>query len=56
MGDIIVISVILFFVGLAVRSMWKDHKNGGCAGCSGCSHNCGSCHSACRMNSNKVKA
>ena len=56
MGDIIVISVILFFVGLAVRSMWKGHKNGGCAGCSGCSHNCGSCHSACRMNSNKAKA
>lgn len=56
MGDIIVISVILFFVGLAIRSMWKDHKNGGCAGCSGCSHSCGSCHSACRMNSNKVKA
>ena len=40
MGDIIVISVILFFVGLAVRSMWKDHKKGGCAGCSGCSHSC----------------
>jgi hypothetical protein len=49
MGDIIVISVILFFVGLAVRSMWKDHKKGGCAGCSGCSHSCGSCASACHM-------
>ena len=47
MGDIIVISVILFFVGLAVRSMWKDHKKGGCAGCS---HNCSSCGGACRMN------
>ena len=47
MGDIIVISVILFFVGLAVRSMWKDHKNGGCVGSSG---NCAGCKGACSMN------
>ena len=54
MGDIIVLTVIGFCVALAVRSMWKDHKNGGCAGCSGCSHNCGRCQSACRMN--KIQA
>ena len=50
MGDFIVLTVIGFCVALAVRSMWKDHKKGGCAGCSGCSHNCSSCHSACQVN------
>ncbi len=55
MGDIIVISVIGFCAALATRSVWNDHKKGGCAGCSGCSHNCGSCHSACRVNNEKVK-
>ena len=53
MGDIIVLTVIGICVALAVRSMWKDHKNGG--GCAGCSHNCAGCKSACRMNAGKVK-
>ena len=44
MGDIIVLSVIIFTVALAVRSLWKDHKKGGCAGCS---RNCGSCSASC---------
>ena len=43
-GDIIVIAVIGLAVSLAVRSMLKDRKKGGCAGCSGCSGHCGSCN------------
>ena len=41
MGDMIVIAVLAVVIGLALRSMWKDHKNGG--GCSGCSGNCSTC-------------
>lgn len=44
MGDIIVLSVLGVIVALAVRSMVKDHKSGGCAGCS---HNCHSCGASC---------
>ena len=33
-----IVAVIIFF---AVRSIWKNHKNGGCSGCSSCG---GSCH------------
>lgn len=40
MGDFIVLAVIAGAVVLAVRSLLKDRKKGGCAGCSG---NCGSC-------------
>ncbi|MBQ1271771.1 MAG: FeoB-associated Cys-rich membrane protein [Clostridia bacterium] len=36
MGDMIVITVLAAVVGMAVRSLIKDHKKGGCAGCSGC--------------------
>lgn len=50
MGDFIVLTVIGFCVALAVRSMWKGHKNGGCAGCSCCSHGSDGCASACQMN------
>ena len=39
MGDVIVIAVLGIVVAFIVRSMWKNHKNGG--GCSGCSGNCG---------------
>ncbi len=45
MGDIIVLSVLGVVVALAIRCLWKDHKNGGCAGCS---HNCANCSSTCR--------
>ena len=42
MGDVIVIAVLGIVVTLIIRSMWKNHKNGGgCSGCSGCSGNCG---------------
>ena len=40
MGDIIVIGLLGLCVVLAVRSMCKDHKKGGCCGncskCKGC--------------------
>ena len=45
MGDVIVIAVLGIVVAFIIRSMWKNHKNGG--GCSGCSGNCGgkcNCH------------
>lgn len=45
MGDIIVLSVLGVVAAIAGRSVWKDHKSGGCAGCS---HNCAHCSSACR--------
>ena len=46
MGDIIVLAVLGIVVAAVIRSMWKDHKNGGgCAGCSGCSKKCsGNCN------------
>ena len=44
MGDIIVIAVLVVVVAAVIRSMWKDHKNGG--PCSGCSGNCSACSHA----------
>ena len=43
-GYCIVGGVLLLVVALAVRSIWKDHKKGGCSGnCANCSGGC-SCH------------
>ena len=42
LGYGIVILVLAAVVTLAVRSLWKSHKNGG--GCSGDSGSCGGCH------------
>ena len=48
-GDMIVIAVLLLVIGLIVRGMIRDKKQGKCCGCSGCSgcpsRNCcgGSC-------------
>jgi len=43
MGDIIILAVLGIVVAVVIRSMMKDHKNGG--GCSKCSKNCsGNCH------------
>lgn len=47
MGDFIVLAVLGIVVALAVRSLYRDHKKGGCAGCS---HNCGSCSAHCSAN------
>ena len=49
-GDIIVIAVLLCVIGLIVRGMIRDKKQGkccGCSGCSGCSGGCGSCCGNC---------
>ncbi len=46
MGDVIVLVALGVIIGLVIRSMWKNHKNGG--GCSGCSCNCESCKRGCK--------
>lgn len=51
MGDIIVLAVLAVVVAAAIRSLWKDHKKGGCAGCS---HNCAGCTSACGADKNSI--
>lgn len=43
LGEMIVILVLLCVVALAVRSLWKSHKQGGsctgdCSRCGGCGH------------------
>ncbi len=44
MGNLIVGAAVLLVVGLAVRSMRRDRKNGKSVQCGGnCSH-CGHCH------------
>lgn len=45
MGDVIVLTVLGVIIGLVIRSMWKNHKNGG--GCSGCSGSCATCNKSC---------
>jgi hypothetical protein len=45
-GNIVVLAIVAALAGLCVRSLWKDHKSGGCSGCSGCKNGChGSCNS-----------
>lgn len=42
MATIIIGLVVLGLAALAVRSIWRDKKQGkSCGGCNGC---CGSCH------------
>ena len=43
MGDIIVLTVLAGIVLLAVRSLLKSRRTGGCSGCSKCSGCCSSC-------------
>jgi len=44
MGDLIILAALAVIVALAVRSIVKARKKGGCAGCSGgcanCAHKC----------------
>lgn len=42
LGNIIVIAVLAAVIGLAVRSLWRSRKTGGCSG--DCA-SCGGCHS-----------
>lgn len=45
MGTLIVLAVLALVVFLAVRSLLRARKNGGCSGCSGgCSGCSGGCH------------
>ena len=37
MGDMIVIGLLAICIGLAIRSVWKNHRKGGCCG------NCDKC-------------
>ena len=53
MGDIIVIAVILAAVALAVWSLLKDRKKGGCSGCSGCSGKCSGSCAGCKQQQNE---
>ncbi len=41
MGDFIVIAVLALAVALAVRSLWRSRRTGGCNGDCG---NCRGCH------------
>lgn len=42
--SILVSALLALAVGLAIRSIWKDHKNGKSCSCGGdCSH-CKGCH------------
>jgi len=41
LGNMIVIAALLLIVAMAVRSLWRDHKRGGCNG--DCA-SCGGCH------------
>jgi hypothetical protein len=41
-GNLIVLAVVAIAVALAIRSLWKTHKNGG--GCNGDCSQCGGCH------------
>lgn len=44
LGNLIVIAVLVLAVGLAIRSVVKNHKKGGCGcGCDSCP-NSGMCH------------
>ncbi|MBQ2855289.1 MAG: FeoB-associated Cys-rich membrane protein [Oscillospiraceae bacterium] len=36
-GDIIVLAVLAGVIGLIIRGMIRDKKQGNCCGCSGCS-------------------
>ena len=45
MGNVIVVIVLVVVVGLCIRSLIKQHKNGGCSGnCGSCGGGCNGCH------------
>ncbi len=45
MGDVIVLLLLAGAVGLALRSLRKHRKQGGCTGCSQCQGGCPGCRS-----------
>lgn len=42
MGTLVVSAILAVMFFLAIRSIYKSKKAGGCCGCSGCSGHCGS--------------
>lgn len=45
MGTLVVLAVVIFIAGLAVRSIYRDKKSGkSCAGCPGCGGCCDNSH------------
>lgn len=44
MGTIVVLAIVVLAVGLAVRSMVKDKKQGKSIQCGGDCKHCGGCH------------
>lgn len=46
LGNLIVIAALVIVVALAIRSLWKEHKNGG--GCGGNCASCQGCHGSCQ--------
>lgn len=48
--NIIIVAVLVVIVGLIIKSLIKQKKNGGA-----CTGNCASCHSSCGSKSNLVK-
>lgn len=55
MGTLIVGLVVALFIGLAIRSLWKSHKegNGGCSSCPS-SSSCPSASSGCKSKIEKL--
>lgn len=43
---VLVLVALVLVAALAIRSMWKSHKSGGC--CGGDCSACGGCHGSCR--------
>lgn len=44
MGTVVVLAIVVLAVGLAVRSMVKDKKQGKSIQCGGDCKHCGGCH------------
>lgn len=45
LGTIVVGLIVLAMAWLALCSVRKDFRSGGCSGCSGCGGGCSCCHS-----------
>lgn len=50
LGSIIVMILLMGMAALALRSIWKEKKAGGCGGCGG---NCGNCPGCATPNQTK---
>ena len=48
-ASVIVLLIVAAVAGLALRSVIKDHKSGGCSG------NCGSCGAGCNITAEELE-